>query len=68
LKILYRIIRKYELNHFNIKGDVNRKKHQRGYSKGCSIYITGQKEKIYWPKCSQVVPAHPSGKGRPKAR
>jgi len=68
LKVVNTIIKKNELNHFNIKEEENTKNHQRGCGKSCSIYITGQKEKIYWSEVFQVVPAHPSGKGRPRAR
>lgn len=58
---------KNELNHFSIKEE-NTQNHQRGCGKSCSFCITEQKEKIYWSEVSQVVPAHPSGKGRPGAR
>jgi hypothetical protein len=69
LKVVNTIIMKNELNHFNIKEKENTKNHQRGCGKSCSIYvyITGQKEKMYWSEVSQVVPAHPSGKGKPEA-
>lgn len=68
MKVVNTTIMKNELNHFSIKEEENTQNHQRSCGKKSSIYITGQKENIYWSEVSQLLPAHPSGKGRPGAR